>query len=520
MTLPFSALTKPATFLIEASDIEVAPPLYYFTLTAGGIPLGIHEVRFEWTPGLGAGNSAVAPVSGGMASATIELSYPTPGSYEIAASVYHGKEEMVAESLQVKIGGPSLAIDPPWLSNVQLSTGHDFSFDVDNVPEDVKSVEFTWSYGAKGQYDGNSSNLQVEMGRASTSIVQTFVADGPYRLEVDVRDAGTQHILARSSSIVIVGPIVEHNHTLHSCDEWIEPAFGRGESVAVENWDISAVPDGAVFDIMYDTWDIPDDFLVEYPSGYGVVDLGWSGVWRDRGGTNTAPNVFSKLTSGTLRLTAVRPYSEGGNADRLLEYKIRCRTPILADGEACAVSGRDQDCPSTACAHASFNSDSHEVCCAFPRAMKVWTSIPEGWSSNATRRFCPHQHDGAPCGVHNELCAGGACVLGRCASSKLSTDQVCLANSDCAGGACGHESFDPDSSRVCCSSGSIKAWTSWRDRWPSSDFRDFCTGRPDGTACGLTDEICASNACIGQTCVGSIWFERKIGVEDSHGKDR
>ena len=74
---------KTTTLFIEAADTSLinsggAPNTpYWFTLTAGNIPAGIREVRFEWTPGFGAGGSFIARVSfGGQAIATIELSYP------------------------------------------------------------------------------------------------------------------------------------------------------------------------------------------------------------------------------------------------------------------------------------------------------------------------------------------------------------------------------------------------------------------------------------------------------------
>ena len=87
----------------------------------------------------------------------------------------------------------------------------------------------------------------------------------------------------------------------------------------------------------------------------------------------------------------------------------------------------------------------------------------------------------------------------RCRNPKLSDNEVCTVGDECPSTVCAYEygSF----STVCCSSGATKnVYTLSSDGWPSNTRRDFCTDRPDGTACGETDEICASAACVGQTC--------------------
>ena len=80
-----------------ALDIEAADPdvlgdgglpntPYSFTLRASNVP--VSTVRFEWSPGVGAGDSVVSSVADKEASTTITVPYPKPGVFTLAVKVY------------------------------------------------------------------------------------------------------------------------------------------------------------------------------------------------------------------------------------------------------------------------------------------------------------------------------------------------------------------------------------------------------------------------------------------------
>jgi len=113
--------------------------------------------------------------------------------------------------------------------------------------------------------------------------------------------------------------------------------------------------------------------------------------------------------------------------------------------------------------------------------------------------------------VTDSICASDACVGGMCASSKLGHNESCAIGNDCALGVCGYDAFSVDASPICCPSGSsTRVYTSASDGWPSSGSRYFCTDQPNDTPCGVTDSICASDACVGGMCASS-----KLGHNES-----
>ena len=308
---------------IDATDTSLingggAPNSRYpFILEAEGLPSGIDEVRFEWTPGFGAGSSIITEVEGELATNAIEVTYPEPGMYNITASVYDGEVELATDSFQVQISGTTLKINPPGLTDAQLLVPHTFNFNSDDIPASVTHVKFTWSFGVGESGAGNSGHIEVSSGQASMSASQSYTSNGAYGLVVDVRDAITSSVLAQDSVTVFVGPRKERNNTLDSCNEWSASQAG-GEGVTIDNWDISKFPADTVFDVRYEAYSVPDKFLVNYPVSNGVLDSGWRGSSSYSGsqlypggvsgaGGNTIYNVFSRLTPATFRVTVIGP---------------------------------------------------------------------------------------------------------------------------------------------------------------------------------------------------------------------
>lgn len=329
------------------------------------------------------------------------------GLYEITASVYDGQEELAVDLLQVQIAGTTLTIDPPGLTDAQLSMDYTFHFTADDIPTGSFLVKFTWSFGVGQSGAGESGSIRARNGQASTSATQMYTANGAYGLVVDVRDANTNTVLTQSSATVIVGLTKERDNTLGSCNDW---SYSRssGEGVTIDNWDVTAIPDGAVFDVRYEAFSAPVKFLVDYPNGNRVLDTGWRGSSRNNDsplypggisgkGDGTAYNIFSRLTQGIVRVTVVGP-----DLDTAWNYGVRCRTPRLADNEVCTVG---DDCPSAACGYEQFSPATSTICCV-SGATQIYTRTWDGWNSNAYRYFCTDLPEGALCGEYDKHSMG------------------------------------------------------------------------------------------------------------------
>ena len=398
---------------------------YAFVLTAGNIPDGVAEVRFEWAPGFGVPGSLVVPVRAGSAVATVEASYPAAGRYDFAARAYRaddataaaarstakssgsasaddgggawdalppevreafvvlgyteeiwdadgdvpsqfltwgelsaaqreaaetvgydGKEWdeevfedaggpatgplLAADVLRVKVAGTTLVVDPPGLTAAEVSVPYTFRFIADDIPEgvDVKfTVRLTWSsspstsdlfswfllpplmkwtFGVGNSGTGASDTISAIDGRASASASQVYALNGTWGLVVDLRDADTGAILAQNSVAVAVGRSQERTFALLSCgdDRWSN-AYDTGEGVTVDTWDVSAIPIGAVFDVTYQAYKIPDKFLVDYPPG---------------GSPRTTHLLFCSGVSSVRHRSALLWWQGGG------KHAIRCST--------------------------------------------------------------------------------------------------------------------------------------------------------------------------------------------------
>lgn len=177
-----------------------------------------------------------------------------------------------------------------------------------------------------------------------------------------------------------------------------------------------------------------------------------------------------------------------------------CSSEKLPSNSVCSSSNH---CANGSCGLSSFHRDASSVCCSSGATTSVSTYSADGWPSSMVRDFCTNQPDGTDCGEADEICATKACVAGVCSASKLAADSACSSNDDCTDGACGYQSYSTTADTVCCLSGSTTSVNTYRlDGWPSSMLRDFCTDQPGGTACGVTNSICASNSCVGGVCTG------------------
>lgn len=138
--------------------------------------------------------------------------------------------------------------------------------------------------------------------------------------------------LANLRNLIIESDIdVEREMSLNICDEW-SAANSGGEQGTLDRWDISSIPEGAVFDIRYNAYSVPDRYEVDYPIGNRVLNTGWRGSRSYAGsrypggiqgpGSGTASNIFQKRGVNQF---VVRVF--GGGSGTAWNYQVRCRIP-------------------------------------------------------------------------------------------------------------------------------------------------------------------------------------------------
>lgn len=120
---------------------------------------------------------------------------------------------------------------------------------------------------------------------------------------------------------------------IRSCDSWIASRSG-GYGVTVDNWDISNIAAGAIFDIKYNAYGIPDRFIVEYPESETVLNTGWRGNSSYEGnpsypegiegpGRGEVDGIFVRgAVADSFKVTV-----EGPRNGTIWDYEIRCRVP-------------------------------------------------------------------------------------------------------------------------------------------------------------------------------------------------
>jgi len=175
-----------------------------------------------------------------------------------------------------------------------------------------------------------------------------------------------------------------------------------------------------------------------------------------------------------------------------------CAEAKRSIGESCTF---DNSCSTNKCGYNSYSTDASAVCCERDY-YSMFTFSTDGWPTTDIRKFCQDRPIGTLCGVTDAICASSLCVEGACAESKQSIGESCILDNDCSNNKCGFDAFSSDASGVCCEGGYYSMFTFSTDGWPTSSFRHFCQDRPIGTLCGVTDAICASNACVNGVCAG------------------
>lgn len=126
--------------------------------------------------------------------------------------------------------------------------------------------------------------------------------------------------------------VEQRSHTLAVCDTW-SVANSGGVEGTIDIWDISVLPENVMLDVRYDMYQIPDQLLMEYPSGNLRLDTGWRGDSRYARHPNYPGGVTSPGQGEVLdvfRKDGIDQFIVRVNARdnrTLWRYKVRCREP-------------------------------------------------------------------------------------------------------------------------------------------------------------------------------------------------
>ena len=334
-----------ATVDIEVDDLIVfggggePNKVYVFTFLAHVNTATVKKIRFEWSPGVGAPDSAVSSVSNRDASTSVQLSYPKPGSYKLDVKLYDDDDDenrLLASSwVYVKIAGADLSIVPPTLDGAEV--GVQYTFELSASGLDASEIKFGWSFGV-GSGGTGSETVQVIDGEASISISHTYTEEGAFGLVASISEpfddgVGTIEYIpvAERSLVVVVGEKIEREYDLDACDTW-EVKTNGGQGVTIDVWNITTIPPGAIFDMKFDTIGIPDRIYVVYEDSV-VESTGWRGYSFYNGDPlypggvthpekDIASDMFTRLSQDqdSFIVTVVGP-----DSGTLWNYNIRCR---------------------------------------------------------------------------------------------------------------------------------------------------------------------------------------------------
>ena len=188
---------------------------------------------------------------------------------------------------------------------------------------DTENDELTYSWTIISKPAGSNAVLND-----ATSVNPTFVADefGNYTFQLVVND-GTSNSLPDTVT-VYASPI--HHRVLSTCNnDWVVTESG-GEPGTFDEFNISAIPQSAVFDFKFEAYSIPDKFKVAYPVDNVLLDSGWRGsILPNNGESLSGPgdlnayNLFAKDNNNTIMTVQVSGEQNGTQ----WTYSIKCHLP-------------------------------------------------------------------------------------------------------------------------------------------------------------------------------------------------
>lgn len=222
---------------------------------------------------------------------------------------------------------PHLDVDPASISNGQRDTPYTFRITALHLTSRSKNFSLQWNFG-----DGTTGSRNVSAPRSphAEQITHAYRNSGAYALTIQLQSPEGGR--AKVVPVYIELPENNNDYNLNICNVW-KAANGGGYGVTQDLWDISAIPNGAEFDISFNTYYIPDRIFVQYPPGVQVLDTGWRGDSEYQGdpkypggisgpGQGQFSGIFRKAANqNTFKVIVVGP-----DRDTAWDYSIRCRT--------------------------------------------------------------------------------------------------------------------------------------------------------------------------------------------------
>lgn len=330
----FPFASTPYFAIVSSIEITVTPDnlvgtpnaMYEFQIEAMNFPEDLSAVRFEWSFSQGSPGTRDIDIINRRVTTTISNAYLRPGTYTITVTVIHDELPIAIVDVPVVIEGVILDVHPPGLTNGEVNKPYIFSVLATRLDPQLSEVTFEWSFGTGEAMSSGEANIPVSDSTAFLTLNYTYSSKGSYGLVVAVSSGGEK--LADRSVIVIIGEVIERKVDLTICNIWTVAQSG-GVGVTTDVWDIGIIPIGAVFDISFNAYSVPDKFTAEYPQGNMVLDTGWRGStsYSHYPGGIAGPGwgqvhaFFQKTSiSNTFNLTVFGP-----DPGTLWEYSIRCR---------------------------------------------------------------------------------------------------------------------------------------------------------------------------------------------------
>jgi surface antigen len=163
---------------------------------------------------------------------------------------------------------------------VLLSPENDAIIPGNEVTFEWSKPRFASAYNFQLQKVGEEHTFRQTIRNATSFTYDLLDADGStYRWKVQARvwwfwskTSATWEFTNKSDDTE------RRNKKLDVCEVWTAANSG-GYGTTVDKWDISELPAGTLFDIKFDTYQVPDKIIIQY-QGDIVYDSGWRGQQR------------------------------------------------------------------------------------------------------------------------------------------------------------------------------------------------------------------------------------------------
>jgi hypothetical protein len=225
-----------------------------------------------------------------------------------------------------------MTVTPSSLTDGETATDYDFVITLTGFDSSITSIDVDWNFG-DGSSDATGSYTLTNTGSCcsySIIITHSYSSESMFGLTVSASD-GTDVLETAYASVTIGTVVPRPPETLSVLDQWTAADSG-GYGLTVDNWDVSVLPAGALIDIDYDAYSMPDKFIIEYPIGTVVYNSGWRGDSSYDGsstypggvvspGYNQVDGLFSVINGvDSFKITTI-----GGESGTAWEYSMRAR---------------------------------------------------------------------------------------------------------------------------------------------------------------------------------------------------